>query len=225
MLFWKVMIAEFIAEMGDKTQLMLIAMTSRYKLRDIILGTAAAILVLNGLAVLAGSLLSELIPLWLMRLIAAAAFLFFAWSEFRGKEEADEEQVKEKKLRFAAASVFFTFFLAELGDKTQLTAVTFAANEGLSRAVIVWLACSAGLFAADLAGMAAGMLLKNKLPEGAIHGLAFVLFAFFGLVTLHEGCVLLLGGGTWPLILTISAGVCFALLCWLTFRKKQAAGD
>ena len=47
MLFWKILIAEFIAEMGDKTQLMLIAMTSRYKLRDILLGTAAAVLVLR----------------------------------------------------------------------------------------------------------------------------------------------------------------------------------
>ena len=52
-LFFKVFLTEFIAEMGDKTQLMLIALTSKYKLRDIILGTAAAILVLNGLAVLA----------------------------------------------------------------------------------------------------------------------------------------------------------------------------
>ena len=49
-LFFKVFLTEFIAEMGDKTQLMLIALTSKYKLRDIILGTAAAILVLNGLA-------------------------------------------------------------------------------------------------------------------------------------------------------------------------------
>ena len=52
MLFFKVFFTEFIAEMGDKTQLMLIALTSKYKLRDIIFGTAAAILVLNGLAVL-----------------------------------------------------------------------------------------------------------------------------------------------------------------------------
>lgn len=53
LLFLKVFFTEFIAEMGDKTQLMLIALTSKYKLRDIISGTAVAILVLNGLAVLA----------------------------------------------------------------------------------------------------------------------------------------------------------------------------
>ena len=70
-LFLKVFLTEFIAEMGDKTQLMLIALTSKYKLKDIILGTAAAILVLNGLAVLAGGLVSEFIPEWLIKIVAA----------------------------------------------------------------------------------------------------------------------------------------------------------
>ena len=62
LLFLKIFFTEFIAEMGDKTQLMLIALTPKYKLKDIIFGTAAAILVLNGLAVLAGGLVSEFIP-------------------------------------------------------------------------------------------------------------------------------------------------------------------
>ena len=89
MLFFKVFFTEFIAEMGDKTQLMLIALTSKYKLRDIILGTAAAILVLNGLAVLAGGLVSEFIPDWLIKMIAALAFLYFAASTLAGDDEED----------------------------------------------------------------------------------------------------------------------------------------
>ena len=78
LLFLKVFFTEFIAEMGDKTQLMLIALTSKYKLRDIIAGTAVAILVLNGLAVLAGGLVSKFIPDWLIKMIAAFAFLYLA---------------------------------------------------------------------------------------------------------------------------------------------------
>ena len=70
-LFFKVFFAEFIAEMGDKTQLMLIALTSKYKLRDIILGTGVAILVLNGLAVLAGGLVSEFVPEWVIKMIVS----------------------------------------------------------------------------------------------------------------------------------------------------------
>jgi len=90
LLFLKVFFTEFIAEMGDKTQLMLIALTSKYKLRDIILGTAAAILVLNGLGVLAGGLVSEFIPDWLIKIIAAAAFLYFAASTIAGDDEEEE---------------------------------------------------------------------------------------------------------------------------------------
>ena len=58
LLFMKVLFTQFIAEMGDKTQLMLVAMTSRFKLKDILLGTCVAVLVLNGLAVLAGGIIS-----------------------------------------------------------------------------------------------------------------------------------------------------------------------
>lgn len=162
LLFLKVFFTEFIAEMGDKTQLMLIALTSKYKLRDIILGTAAAILVLNGLAVLAGGLVSEFIPDWLIKTIAALAFFYFAASTIAGDDE--EEEGGKTKIKFAPLAVFCTFFVAELGDKTQLTAITFGANEGMSAALIVWIGCSLGLFAADILGMLAGYLLKSKTP-------------------------------------------------------------
>ena len=132
LLFLKVFFTEFIAEMGDKTQLMLIALTSKYKLKDIIMGTAAAILVLNGLAVLAGGLVSEFIPEWLIKIVAAFAFLYFAASTLAGDEDEEEEEGGKSKIKFAPLAVFCTFFVAELGDKTQLTAITFGANEGHS---------------------------------------------------------------------------------------------
>ena len=127
-LFLKVFLTEFIAEMGDKTQLMLIALTSKYKLKDIILGTAAAILVLNGMAVLAGGLVSEFIPAWLIKTIAALAFLYFAASTLAGDDDEEEEGNGKSKIQFAPLAVFCTFFVAELGDKTQLTAITFGAS-------------------------------------------------------------------------------------------------
>ena len=160
-LFFKVFLTEFIAEMGDKTQLMLIALTSKYKLRDIILGTAAAILVLNGLAVLAGGLVSEFIPAWLIKVIAALAFLYFAASTLAGSNDEEDEGSGRSGIRFAPLAVFCTFFVAELGDKTQLTAITFGANEGMSSALIVWIGCSLGLFLAF-----PGCLLKT-VPENS----------------------------------------------------------
>ena len=118
LLFLKVFFTEFIAEMGDKTQLMLIALTSKYKSKDIIMGTAVAILVLNGLAVLAGGLVSEFIPEWLIKIVAAFAFLYFAASTLAGDEDEEEEEGGKSKIKFAPLAVFCTFFVAELGDKT-----------------------------------------------------------------------------------------------------------
>ena len=221
LLFLKVFFTEFIAEMGDKTQLMLIALTSKYKLRDIILGTAAAILVLNGLAVLAGGLVSEFIPDWLIKTIAALAFFYFAASTIAGDEE--EEEGGKTKIKFAPLAVFCTFFVAELGDKTQLTAITFGANEGMSAALIVWIGCSLGLFAADILGMLAGYLLKSKTPDGLLNTLAFVIFSVFGVYTLYQG-LKLIGASVcpipvWPVL--IAATVVFAVLCVCLFIRRE----
>ncbi len=220
LLFFQIMFTEFIAEMGDKTQLMLVALTSRFKLRDIIIGTAAAILVLNGLAVLLGGLVSEIIPTWLIRLVAASAFLFFAITSLKGDD--DEEEAKEENVsRFAPLTVFCTFFVAELGDKTQLTAITFGANEGMNAAVTVWLACSIGLFAADILGMLIGYLLKSKTPDGLLNTLAFFIFAIFGNITMHEGLGLLLGKNhpaVFPVTMIIA--VLFILASTFVFMKR-----
>lgn len=216
-LFLKILLTEFIAEMGDKTQLMLVAMTSKYKLRDIILGTAVAVLVLNGLAVAAGGLVSEFIPTWLIKIVAAVAFLFFAFTSLGGDDE-EEETVKDSKIKFAPLTVFCTFFIAELGDKTQLTAITFGANEGMSAALIVWLACSIGLFAADIIGMLIGYLLKSKAPEGILNTIAFIIFSIFGIITLRQGLLLkFTEDNSLVMIITAAVAVAFSILCLITF--------
>ena len=222
LLFLKVFFTEFIAEMGDKTQLMLIALTSKYKLRDIILGTAAAILVLNGLAVLAGGLISEFIPDWLMKTIAALAFLYFATSTIAGDDDDEEEEGGKTKIKFAPLAVFCTFFVAELGDKTQLTAITFGANEGLSAAVVVWLACSLGLFAADVIGLLIGYLLKSKAPEGILNTVAFFIFSIFGILTLRQGFGLLLGAESAMILpLTVVVTVAFVIVCLVLYKQSK----
>lgn len=222
-LFFKIFFTEFIAEMGDKTQLMLIALTSKHKLKDIILGTAAAILVLNGLAVLAGGLVSEFIPDWLIKTAAALAFLYFAASTIAGDEDDEEEEGGKSKIKFAPLAVFCTFFLAELGDKTQLTAITFGANEGMEAAFVVWIACSLGLFAADILGMLVGYLLKSKTPDGLLNTLAFVIFSIFGVYTLYQGLKLISSSVCRipVLLILIAVVVVFAGLCAFLFVRRK----
>ena len=226
-MFFKILFAEFIAEMGDKTQLMLVAMTNKFKIRDIVIGTAVAVLVLNGLAVLAGGLVGSLIPGFVIKFIAAAAFLFFALTSLK-KDDEDEEEVKDSKIKFAPLTVFCTFFVAELGDKTQLTAVTFGANEGLDVALIVWLACSIGLFAADIIGMLIGYLLKSRTPDGLLNTLAFFIFSVFGIYTLYQGLALEENLGLemkTSIIITAAVAVVFAVICAaiLLYSRKTKA--
>ena len=199
--------------MGDKTQLMLIALTSKYKLRDIILGTGVAILVLNGLAVLAGGLVSEFVPEWVIKMIAALAFLYFAASTIAGDDKEEEEGGKTK-IKFAPLAVFCTFFVAELGDKTQLTAITFGANEGMRAALVVWIGCSLGLFAADMLGMLIGYLLSM---------LAFAIFSIFGVYTLYQGLKLVCASvSPIPVIpVLVVVTIAFAGLCAFLFVRRE----
>ena len=190
LLFLSVAAAEFFAEMGDKTQLMLVGLSSKYKFKDIITGTFLAILVLNAIAVFAGSFVSSLIPLWLVKFIAGALFIFFAIISIVKKED-DEEENSNSKIKLAPLAVFCTFFIAEFGDKTQFTALTFGANYGLSKALVVWAACSAGLFLADILGMLAGLCLSKKLPENFLKCISFVLFMLFGSLSIYEGIKLI----------------------------------
>ncbi|MCR5217837.1 TMEM165/GDT1 family protein [Treponema sp.] len=218
--FFSILLTVFIAEMGDKTQLLLVALSSRYKLRDIVAGTAAAILVLNALAVALGSVAGNLIPLWIVKLTAGLVFLLFALSSFK-EDDDEEEESGVKKSGLAIAAVFFSFFIAEFGDKTQLAAFTFGASEGLSVCIPVWLACSAGLFLADMLGLALCIFLKKKVSLFFIHVLAALLFAFFGFNSLYRGLVLCpYGLPVWKIL--AAAVIVFVLLFAVSvFRRKS----
>ena len=154
---------------------------------------------------------------------AAFAFLYFAASTIAGDDDDEEEEGGKTKIKFAPLAVFCTFFVAELGDKTQLTAITFGANEGMSAALIVWIGCSLGLFAADILGMLVGYLLKSKTPDGLLNTLAFVIFSVFGVYTLYQG-LKLIGASVcpipvWPVL--IAATVVFAVLCVCLFIRRE----
>ena len=216
-----VMFTFFVAEMGDKTQLMLFALTSKYKIRDIVIGTAAAILVINGISVCAGGLLNEFLKshLWIVKLVACLAFFYFSLTSLVSGEE--EEEDGESKISLASLAVFCIFFIAELGDKTQLSAITFGATTGFNPALLwVWIVASAGFFAADMVGLVLAFVLHGKTPERFFQILAFVVFAVFGFVNLWLVLdSLKLNSSMIPIISLVS--VVFAAICGIILLRNR----
>ncbi len=217
----------FIAEMGDKTQLLLIAMTSKYKVRDILIGTWAATAVLNLLAVGVGAALSNYLDMRIIKSIAAIAFFWFAYSTLKGDGGDEDEEELRGVGRAALITIFTSFFIGELGDKTQLSAIALAAaytNHSIANAIYVFAGCTLGLIAADFLGLIVGLVFKSKLPESLLNKISVAIFAVFGVMNAYEAGGYIFGEGSAnALILTIASTAVFALLCAVCIARKRKA--
>lgn len=227
-IFLTVLATIFIAEMGDKTQLLLVAMAGKYKISHILAGTWLATAVLNLLAVGAGAALGSYLDMRIIKMAAAFAFFWFAYSTIRGEE--GDEQGNEIKQHFGPVlGIFISFFIGELGDKTQLSAITLAAtytNHNFINACYVFAGCTLGLILADLIGLIVGVVLKSKMPAGILNHLSFLIFAFFGVASLREAFGLIFGENSRPaVILTVGVTVVFVGICVLTIYRKAKHGS
>ncbi len=171
-----------VAEFGDKTQLLTMAFATRYRARDVLASVLAASALLMLLAVVAGRVIYEIIPVTYIQVIAGALFLLFAfWILFFDKDEEEEENHSGKT---PFLTVFGAFILAELGDKTQLFALTLAVT--YSAFLEVWLGATLGMFAANSIGVIAGNRARTLVSEKVIKRIAAGLFFLFGTVTLYS---------------------------------------
>lgn len=209
----------FLAEMGDKSQLLMAALAGEYRLREILFGALTAIAVLCGLAVTVGAALGGVLPLTWISLVAGCAFLAFAWTGLGG---ADEETGTVRRGR-AFPAIFGTYFLAELGDKTQLATLTLAAETpGAGWAVFGGAAAALGV--SGLLGAAVGRLLDRHLPADVFRWISAVIFAACGTVKLLGGLERLLPTGG---AIAATAGIltAFVLLCAARLRRKGRGHD
>ena len=102
----------FLAEMADKTQLMIMALTNRYSVKTVIAGMILGVFAISGVSVLAGDLIGDLIPMRLIKLAASAMFLFFGLMNLRCSTE--EEAGHHVALKIPVISIAFTFVIAEV---------------------------------------------------------------------------------------------------------------
>jgi putative Ca2+/H+ antiporter (TMEM165/GDT1 family) len=175
----------FVAELGDKSQLMALAFAARYRAMTVLLAISVATLIVHAGSVLLGSMFALALPTNVIQVVAGLAFFGFAIWTLRGDTlgEADEGRAARTG-RWALLTIGTAFFLAELGDKTMLATVTLATTE---EPIGTWLGSSAGMVAADAIAIAIGAFFGARLPERAIALFAAGAFMVFGVLLVAEG--------------------------------------
>ena len=193
----------FVAELGDKSQLMAMTFALRYKWYVVIGGITAATTVVHLVSVAVGHFLGVSIPTELISIVGGIAFVIFGLWTLRGDSLSEDEGAKASRVtRSAFLAIASAFFLAELGDKTMLATVTLAADNDW---VGVWIGSTVGMVAADALAIVVGAVLGKHLPERVIQFGAAILFFVFGAVLFFEG---LMPGTAAPYI---AAGVVLAV--------------
>jgi Ca2+/H+ antiporter, TMEM165/GDT1 family len=168
----------FVAELGDKSQLMALAFATRYRALPVLVGITIATTAVHLLSVAVGHSLGAALPTGWIALVAAVAFVGFgAWTLRGDRLTAGERAKAERAAGSAVLTSSVAFFLAELGDKTMLATITLATQYGWSG---VWVGSTLGMVAADALAIVVGRKLGRLLPERAVQIGAAVLFFLFG---------------------------------------------
>jgi Ca2+/H+ antiporter, TMEM165/GDT1 family len=171
-----------LAEIGDKTQLLAFILAARFKKPvPIIAGILLATVVNHGLAGALGAWITAAISPELLRWVLGASFLGMAvWTMIPDKIEEEETKAANRFGVFGATLI--TFFLAEMGDKTQLATVAMAAH--YPSPLLVVIGTTVGMLLADVPAVFAGDKLATRIPMKLVHSIAAAIFALLGAATL-----------------------------------------
>lgn len=171
-----------LAEIGDKTQLLAFILAARFKKPlPIIAGIFCATIVNHGMAGALGAWITASINPDVLRWVLAASFIGMAiWTLIPDKIEEEETQIAMKLGVFGATLI--TFFLAEMGDKTQIATIAMAAHYATPLMVVI--GTTLGMLIADVPAVFVGDRFAEKIPMKLVHSIAAAIFALLGIATL-----------------------------------------
>lgn len=206
----------FVAELGDKSQLITLTYALRHRWWVVLTGVAVAAFLVHGLSVLIGHFLGMSLPERPIAFAAAIAFfLFAAWTWRQRRDDGSPPAAPEH--RFVLPAVISSYMLAELGDKTMLATVALASEHNWAG---VWIGATLAMVVADGSAIAVGAVLHRRLPERFLHALASVLFLLFGSWLLFEGA---LGWRTVAIVVTASAAALALTVAFVAHRRGASA--
>ncbi|MCU0665501.1 MAG: TMEM165/GDT1 family protein [Candidatus Omnitrophica bacterium] len=167
-----------LAETGDKTQLLAMAFAARYNAGKVLLAVFIATILNHSLAVITGRFLTTVIPMGVISFLASFSFIIFGLWTLRGDELHGEDK---KKSKFGpVVTVAIAFFLAEMGDKTQLATISLAIKYQNMLGVLMGTTC--GMLIADAFGIIVGVVMRKHIPEKTIKWISAVIFILFGIM-------------------------------------------
>lgn len=170
-----------LAEIGDKTQLLALVLAAKFRRpAPIVLGIFVATLVNHAFAGALGSWITTLVGPATLRWVLGLSFLAMAvWTLIPDRLDDDET-------RLAGLGVFGTtliaFFVAEMGDKTQLATVALAAQYQAVSSVVM--GTTVGMMIANVPAVLMGERIARRFPVRLVHGIAAAIFAVLGAATL-----------------------------------------
>lgn len=171
-----------VAEMGDKSQILAMAFASKYPVSQVLIGISLGALLNHGIAVFLGSSLGKIIPVDAIKVIAGLAFIIFAlWT--LAYDEAEFKQTETKK-HSPIITVLTAFFISELGDKTQLTAIALAS--GSDHPFMILIGTVSGMIISSACGILVSRRMERHLPDSVRKILSAGVFLFFGLTHLYQ---------------------------------------
>ena len=173
-----------LAEMGDKTQLLALVLAARFRNPvPIILGIFVATIFNHAFAGAIGHAVTQLLgPEWLRWILGISFLLMAGWILIPDKIDDDETQVAGRYGVFGTTLI--AFFLAEMGDKTQVATVALAAHYASFFSVVA--GTTLGMLIANVPAVLVGDKIGGKISLKLVHGIAALLFAVLGLLTLFN---------------------------------------
>jgi len=173
----------FLAELGDKTQLLAVNFGSRYSLRQVIVGLALGYGTASLVAVTVGGLLGASLPQRPIEIAGGLIFIVFGLVALRSDngDGGDDTERRSMVRSSVVATIALTIFVAEMGDKTQIATATLAARSNL---IGTWIGSTAGEVASGMIGVLAGSMVGDRIPATVMKWVSALLFVAFGIAML-----------------------------------------
>lgn len=178
--FIKAFLLIFIAEMGDKTQIIAMTFATQHKVKDVIKGVIIGVALNHGIAIILGRFISKAVPLNTIQIIAGIMFVAFGIMAL--KDEGLDES-RDRKNFGPIATVAIAFFIGELGDKTQLTAMTLSSEA--TYPLFILIGTTLGMVATSGFGIFIGSRIGEKIPDVGIKISSSLVFIVFGSLKLY----------------------------------------